>query len=67
MIKLPIKESAERRAYRVNEVLAFYKIGRNLLYREIKEGRLKVMKLGSATLISREALEKWERKVQQTR
>lgn len=46
-------------AYTVPEAVATTKIGRSLLYEEIKAGRLSVIKIGRRTLIRHEALSDW--------
>jgi hypothetical protein len=42
-----------------------YGISRSAVYSEIRAGRLKVMKVGTRTLISRRAATEWERACEQ--
>ena len=46
-----------KRAYRIKEATGVLGISRSLLYRIIQEGRLRVVKIGSCTLILSEDLE----------
>jgi excisionase family DNA binding protein len=47
----------ERRAYRVNEAVAVYRLSRSTLYKLIAAGKLRTIKIGGRRLIPREALE----------
>lgn len=46
-------------AYDILTFCGLYGIGRTLAYREIKEGRLKIVKVGRRTLITAEAAQQW--------
>lgn len=43
--------TSQKAAYSVNEFCQLYSIGRTLFYDEVAEGRLRVKKAGSKTLI----------------
>lgn len=43
----------------VREFLAAFRISRSSFYREINAGRLRVVKLGRATLVTRDDAEHW--------
>lgn len=47
----------ERKAYKVNEVVALLGIGRTSIYRLINEGCLNRVKVGATTLIPAEDIE----------
>jgi excisionase family DNA binding protein len=47
----------ERRAYRVNEFCAAFRVSRAHTYKLIAQGRLKIVKLGGRTLIPADAAE----------
>lgn len=49
----------EKKAFDIPTFCQMHSIGRTRLYKEIKEGRLQVLKLGRRTLISAEAAAKW--------
>ena len=51
----------DRRAYSIQEACAQVGIGRTLLYSEMKEGRLRVSKIGRRTIIRAEDLGAWLR------
>lgn len=46
-------------AYRIPEFCQTYAISRTSLYREVKDGRLRILKRGKRTLIERAEAEKW--------
>lgn len=46
-----MKQVNENGAFTVDEFLAWARIGRTKFYQEIKEGRLRVRKLGRKTLV----------------
>ncbi len=46
-------------AYDILTFCNLFGIGRTLAYREIKEGRLKIVKVGRRTLISADAAKQW--------
>ena len=48
-------------AFTIREMMSAYRISRTALYNEIRSGRLKVMKVGSRSLITRRARRDWER------
>jgi hypothetical protein len=50
-----------RGAFDVPSFLLAYHLSRSKLYKEIAAGRLRVMKVGTRTLISRRAALDWER------
>jgi chemotaxis methyl-accepting protein methylase len=41
----------QKQAYSVNEFIAAFSIGRTMFYREVKEGRLKIHKIGTKTIV----------------
>jgi excisionase family DNA binding protein len=47
----------ERRALRVNEAVAAYRIGRSTIYRLMSEGKLGTVKIGKRRLIPRDNME----------
>jgi excisionase family DNA binding protein len=49
----------DKLAFRVPEAVEATGLGRSTLYREISAGRLKVVKVGNATLITRSDLEEF--------
>lgn len=46
-------------AYDIPTFCQLYGIGRTLTYKEIKDGRLKIVKVGRRTLITAEAAKQW--------
>ena len=52
-----------KQAYSVRDFCAAYSLGRTTVYREIKDGRLQVMKVGRRTLITIEAVMDWQRRL----
>jgi hypothetical protein len=52
---------AERIAFSVNELATAARVGRTLLYEEMKAGRLKAHKIGSRTVILVQDAEAWIR------
>ena len=48
---------SERRAYRLNEAVAAYRLSRSTLYKLIAAGKLRTAKVGGRRLIPRDALE----------
>ena len=56
-----IQAIVERKAFDILEFCEAYRIGRSSVYEEIREGRLKIFKVGKLTRISVEAGEKWRR------
>jgi excisionase family DNA binding protein len=53
--------SALKEAFRINEFCQIYPISRAQAYKEIAAGRLKAKKVGSATLIPKDAADEWLR------
>ncbi len=51
--------NAGKLAYSINEFCEAVSIGRNKTYLEIKEGRLKTVKIGRRTVIRRDDAEAW--------
>jgi excisionase family DNA binding protein len=49
--------SGEKRAYRINEVVAAYRISRSTIYKLISAGTLRTIKIGGRRLVPRDALE----------
>jgi excisionase family DNA binding protein len=49
--------SEEKRAYRMNEAVAAYRLSRTTLYKLITTGKLRTAKIGGRRLIPRDALE----------
>ena len=56
-----IQSIVARKAFKIPEFCEAYRIGRSTTYAEIREGRLKIFKVGKLTLISVEAAENWRR------
>ena len=50
-----------RQAFDIPEFCEAYRVGRSTTYEEIREGRLKIFKVGKLTRISVEAAENWRR------
>ncbi|MCZ6859587.1 MAG: helix-turn-helix domain-containing protein [Alphaproteobacteria bacterium] len=46
------------------EVCDLTRLGRTTIYSEINSGRLKIVKVGRRTLISREALRDWRERIE---
>jgi len=55
------KAPVARVAYRVEDFLVAFGIGRTMFYKEVKAGRLVIVKVGKATLISVDEAERWWR------
>ena len=51
------RPSDEKRAYRINEAVAAYRLSRSTLYKLMATGRLRAAKIGGRRLIPRDALE----------
>jgi excisionase family DNA binding protein len=49
--------SGEKRAYRINEAVAAYRLSRSTIYKLIATGTLRTVKIGGRRLIPRDALE----------
>lgn len=49
----------QKLAYGICDALSLVSVGRSLLYKEIKAGRLRTFKIGSRTLISHKELSSW--------
>ncbi|OQW50623.1 MAG: hypothetical protein A4S09_02175 [Proteobacteria bacterium SG_bin7] len=49
----------QKEAFRIREACVVVGIGKSKMQEEIASGRLKIFKIGRATLISRLALEEW--------
>jgi len=47
----------EKRAYRVNEAVAAYRLSRSTLYKLISDGTLRTVKIAGRRLIPRDAIE----------
>ena len=48
-------------AYSIYEFANAYSVGRSKVYEEIREGRLRIIKVGKRTLIPVEAAAEWQR------
>ena len=60
MVKeLNAEATLAKRAYSISEVCRIASIGRTCLYGEISGGRLRIVKVGSRTLIRAEDLDAW--------
>ena len=51
------KAQTEKRAYRVNEAVAAYRLSRSTLYKLMAEGTLRTVKVAGRRLIPRDAME----------
>ena len=51
------KSDSEKRAYRVNEAVAAYRLSRSTLYKLMSEGTLRTVKVAGRRLIPRDAIE----------
>ena len=56
-----IQTIVARKAFNILEFCEAYRVGRSTTYEEIREGRLKIFKVGKLTRISVEAAEDWRR------
>ena len=52
-------------AYDIPSFCSASTLGRTRVYQEIKEGRLRVMKVGRRTLISGQAADEWRRQAEE--
>ena len=48
---------AEKRAYRINEAVAAYRLSRSTLYKLMSDGKLRTVKVAGRRLIPRDAME----------
>jgi hypothetical protein len=48
-------------AYTIVEMIRAYRVSRSRLYAEIRAGRLKIMKIGSRSVVTASARAEWER------
>lgn len=48
-----------REAYDLKSFSELFSIGRTKLYQEIKEGKLKILKVGRRTIITAQAADEW--------
>ncbi|MBX3516747.1 MAG: hypothetical protein KF815_07360 [Rhodospirillales bacterium] len=53
--------SVERKTYRPAEFMAAYRIARTTFYKQVKAGKLKLIKVGKCSLIGVEEAERWWR------
>lgn len=49
----------EKELYRIPEVCERYSISRSTLYRDIKDGKIRVVKRGKSTLLARADIQAW--------
>lgn len=54
-------QTAERDAYSIRELAERYGVHRTTIYREISDGRLSIFKLRGRTLVSRDAVNAWQK------
>ncbi|WP_413990429.1 helix-turn-helix domain-containing protein [Labrys okinawensis] len=54
-----LKESSRPLLHRINDVVRMANVGRTTIYGEIASGRLRIVKLGRATLVRDEDLHTW--------
>ncbi len=59
--KAKIQPIIARKAFDILEFCEAYRVGRSTAYDEIREGRLKIFKVGKLTRIGVEAAENWRR------
>lgn len=45
--------------YRIPEICELYSVSRSTLYRDIKAGKIKVVKRGKSTLLARADIQAW--------
>jgi excisionase family DNA binding protein len=57
VLTVSTNKSDEKRAYRVNEAVAAYRLSRSTLYKLIAEGTLRTVKIAGRRLIPRDAIE----------
>ena len=57
-LPLPKKQPEQSRALRVNEALEQYALSRTSFYKLVKAGRIRLVKIGSRSLVSRDQMEK---------
>ena len=55
---------SQKRNFTIPQFVEAHNISRSTLYNEIKSGRLRIMKVGTKTLISDEAAANWQEQVQ---
>ena len=53
----PDASPGEKRAYRINEAVAAYRLSRSTIYKLIATGTLRTVKIGGRRLVPRDALE----------
>lgn len=53
--------SVDRKTYRPAEFMAAYRIARTTFYKEVRAGRLAIVKIGKCTLIGVHEAERWWR------
>lgn len=56
-------ELPKKMAYSIKEITALCAVSRSLIYREISEGRLRIVKLGKRSLVLAADLEAWMTKL----
>ena len=56
---MSLEHAPDRGAYSVRAFCQAHNIGRSMVYREIKSGRLRIMKVGKRTLVSVESAAEW--------
>jgi len=62
MATLPEHRLVDRVNWRVDDFCAAHGIGRTLFYEEVKRGELKVIKVGSRTLVPDTEAKAWQRR-----
>lgn len=50
---------SEKLAFDIPTFCQLYSVGRTLVYKEIKEGRLNIVKIGRRTLITADSAQMW--------
>lgn len=46
-----MNDTTQKQAYSVNDFLDAFSIGRTMFYREVNDGRLKIHKIGTKTIV----------------
>ena len=54
-----LQEMPQRAAYSITELAALWGVGRDKIYKDIREGRLEAHKWGRRTVVTAEALRKF--------
>jgi transposase len=59
-VRTMAEKGTARRGYRIPEIAKMYGVSDGFIRKEIRAGRLKQTKLGAATIVLAEDLQRWE-------